>query len=155
MNLAAESHVDRSIDGPAEFIQTNVVGTFTLLQEALRHWRALTPARRARFRFLHVSTDEVFGSLGANGHVQRGYGLRAELALFGEQGVVRSSRPRLAGDLRAPHHGDQLLEQLRAISFSREADPAHDHLAGWPTSRCRSMATAATSATGCMSADHA
>ncbi|TYL87209.1 dTDP-glucose 4,6-dehydratase [Bradyrhizobium cytisi] len=67
MNLAAESHVDRSIDGPAEFIQTNVIGTFTLLQEALRHWRGLTPARRARFRFLHVSTDEVFGSLGANG----------------------------------------------------------------------------------------
>jgi dTDP-glucose 4,6-dehydratase len=67
MNLAAESHVDRSIDGPAEFIQTNVVGTFTLLQEALRHWRGLTPTRRARFRFLHVSTDEVFGSLGASG----------------------------------------------------------------------------------------
>lgn len=67
MNLAAESHVDRSIDGPAEFIQTNVVGTFTLLQEALRHWQGLTPARRARFRFLHVSTDEVFGSLGPSG----------------------------------------------------------------------------------------
>jgi dTDP-glucose 4,6-dehydratase len=67
MNLAAESHVDRSIDGPGEFIQTNVVGTFTLLQEALRHWRALDPDRRARFRFLHVSTDEVFGSLGASG----------------------------------------------------------------------------------------
>lgn len=67
MNLAAESHVDRSIDGPAEFIQTNVVGTFTLLQEALRHWRGLTPEKRARFRFLHVSTDEVFGSLGTSG----------------------------------------------------------------------------------------
>ncbi len=67
MNLAAESHVDRSIDGPAEFIQTNIVGTFTLLQEALRHWRALTPERRARFRFLHISTDEVFGSLGEQG----------------------------------------------------------------------------------------
>ncbi len=67
MNLAAESHVDRSIDGPAEFIQTNVVGTFTLLQEALRHWQTLSPERRARFRFLHVSTDEVFGSLGSSG----------------------------------------------------------------------------------------
>lgn len=67
MNLAAESHVDRSIDGPAEFIRTNVVGTFTLLQEALRHWRSLTPARRASFRFLHISTDEVFGSLGSEG----------------------------------------------------------------------------------------
>jgi dTDP-glucose 4,6-dehydratase len=66
INLAAESHVDRSIDGPVEFIQTNIVGTFTLLQEALRYWRALSPQRRTRFRFLHISTDEVFGSLGAD-----------------------------------------------------------------------------------------
>ncbi|MBV8509547.1 MAG: dTDP-glucose 4,6-dehydratase [Xanthobacteraceae bacterium] len=67
MNLAAESHVDRSIDGPGEFIRTNVVGTFTLLQEALRYWRGLEPARRTAFRLLHVSTDEVYGSLGAEG----------------------------------------------------------------------------------------
>ena len=67
MNLAAESHVDRSIDGPGEFIRTNVVGTFTLLQEALRYWRGLEPARRSAFRLLHVSTDEVYGSLGAEG----------------------------------------------------------------------------------------
>lgn len=67
MNLAAESHVDRSIDGPGEFIQTNIVGTFTILQETLRHWRTLTPEKRNRFRFLHVSTDEVFGSLGDDG----------------------------------------------------------------------------------------
>ena len=67
MNLAAESHVDRSIDGPGEFIQTNIVGTFTLLQEALRHWRTLSAEKRAQFRFLHISTDEVFGSLGDEG----------------------------------------------------------------------------------------
>lgn len=67
MNLAAESHVDRSIDGPGEFIQTNIVGTFTLLQEALRHWRNQSLDKRARFRFLHISTDEVFGSLGKDG----------------------------------------------------------------------------------------
>ena len=67
INLAAESHVDRSIDGPGEFIRTNVVGTFTLLQEALRYWRGLEPARRSAFRLLHVSTDEVCGSLGADG----------------------------------------------------------------------------------------
>jgi len=67
MNLAAESHVDRSIDGPGEFIQTNIVGTFTLLQEALRYWRTLSAERRARFRFLHISTDEVFGTLGEEG----------------------------------------------------------------------------------------
>ncbi|MDH2343410.1 dTDP-glucose 4,6-dehydratase [Bradyrhizobium sp. SSUT77] len=68
MHLAAESHVDRSIDGPGEFIQTNIVGTFTLLQEALRHWRGLSPDRRSGFRFLHISTDEVFGSLGEDGY---------------------------------------------------------------------------------------
>jgi dTDP-glucose 4,6-dehydratase len=67
MNLAAESHVDRSIDGPGEFIQTNIVGTFTILQEALRHWRSLAGEKRERFRFLHISTDEVFGSLGEDG----------------------------------------------------------------------------------------
>ena len=67
MHLAAESHVDRSIDGPGEFVQTNVVGTFTLLQEALRHWHGLDPGARDKFRFLHVSTDEVFGSLGPRG----------------------------------------------------------------------------------------
>ena len=67
MHLAAESHVDRSIDGPDEFIQTNIVGTFTLLQETLRHWRALPEPMRRTFRFLHVSTDEVFGSLGVDG----------------------------------------------------------------------------------------
>jgi dTDP-glucose 4,6-dehydratase len=67
MNLAAESHVDRSIDGPAEFIQTNVVGTCTLLQEALRYWRGLEPAARTRFRFHHISTDEVYGSLDTQG----------------------------------------------------------------------------------------
>jgi dTDP-glucose 4,6-dehydratase len=64
MNLAAESHVDRSIDAPAEFVQTNIVGTFTLLQEALRHWQALDRGQQAGFRFHHVSTDEVYGSLG-------------------------------------------------------------------------------------------
>jgi dTDP-glucose 4,6-dehydratase len=67
MHLAAESHVDRSIDGPGDFIQTNVVGTFTLLQAALSFWRTLNGEERARFRFHHVSTDEVFGSLGRDG----------------------------------------------------------------------------------------
>lgn len=67
MHLAAESHVDRSIDGPAAFIQTNLVGTFVLLDAALSYWRRLAPAEQAAFRFHHVSTDEVFGSLGAEG----------------------------------------------------------------------------------------
>lgn len=63
MHLAAESHVDRSIDGPAEFIQTNVVGTQVLLEEARRHWMGLEAEEKTAFRFHHVSTDEVFGSL--------------------------------------------------------------------------------------------
>jgi dTDP-glucose 4,6-dehydratase len=67
MHLAAESHVDRSIDGPSDFIATNIVGTYTLLQEVLRYWRALSPADNASFRFHHISTDEVFGTLGAEG----------------------------------------------------------------------------------------
>jgi len=66
-HLAAESHVDRSIDSPADFVQTNLVGTFTLLREALRYWQELPPAEAASFRLLHVSTDEVFGSLGPKG----------------------------------------------------------------------------------------
>ena len=68
MHLAAESHVDRSIDGAAPFIETNIVGTYTLLEAAVGYWRALPIGRRANFRFLHVSTDEVFGALGSNGY---------------------------------------------------------------------------------------
>jgi dTDP-glucose 4,6-dehydratase len=64
MHLAAESHVDRSIDGPQEFVTTNINGTFTLLQEALCYWRGLPAEKAQGFRFLHVSTDEVFGDLG-------------------------------------------------------------------------------------------
>jgi len=66
-HLAAESHVDRSIDGPGEFIQTNVFGTFTMLQQALGYWQGLPADRQATFRFHHISTDEVYGSLGDEG----------------------------------------------------------------------------------------
>jgi len=67
MHLAAESHVDRSITGAADFVQTNVIGTFTLLEVARAHWTGLSAAEKERFRFLHVSTDEVYGSLGDEG----------------------------------------------------------------------------------------
>ncbi|NQU55787.1 MAG: dTDP-glucose 4,6-dehydratase [Rhodospirillales bacterium] len=63
MHLAAESHVDRSIEGPADFVQTNIVGTFRVLEAASAYWRALEPAKREAFRLHHISTDEVFGSL--------------------------------------------------------------------------------------------
>jgi dTDP-glucose 4,6-dehydratase len=67
LHLAAESHVDRSIDGAAPFIETNVLGTYVLLDVALDYWRTLDAEARARFRFQHISTDEVFGSLGPTG----------------------------------------------------------------------------------------
>jgi dTDP-glucose 4,6-dehydratase len=67
LHLAAESHVDRSIDGPAAFIYTNIIGTYTLLEETLRYWQSLNDEKRRRFRFHHVSTDEVYGSLGETG----------------------------------------------------------------------------------------
>ena len=67
INFAAESHVDRSIDGPAAFVQTNVVGTLTLLEAVRDHWKSLQDQDKENFRFLHVSTDEVYGSLGDTG----------------------------------------------------------------------------------------
>jgi dTDP-glucose 4,6-dehydratase len=67
VNFAAESHVDRSIDGPGEFIQTNVVGTLALLEASRDYWKSLEGSAKAAFRFLHVSTDEVYGSLGDSG----------------------------------------------------------------------------------------
>ena len=68
VHFAAESHVDRSIDGPVVFIQTNINGTFTLLENARRYWLELDDQKKEQFRFLHVSTDEVYGSLGEEGY---------------------------------------------------------------------------------------
>ena len=90
MHLAAESHVDRSIDGPAAFIRTNIVGTYTLLEAARAHWRALPPARKAAFRFHHVSTDEVYGSLDATG-------------LFTEDSPYRPNSPYSASKAASDH----------------------------------------------------
>jgi dTDP-glucose 4,6-dehydratase len=90
MNLAAESHVDRSIDSPADFIRTNIGGTFTLLQETLRFWRRQDPASRSLFRLLHVSTDEVYGSLGAEG-------------LFTEMTAYRPNSPYSASKASSDH----------------------------------------------------
>ena len=72
VHLAAESHVDRSIDGPMAFVQTNVVGTFELLESARGYWQGLPKREKGRFRFLHVSTDEVHGTLGATGQFDEG-----------------------------------------------------------------------------------
>src|SRR5215470_2768437 len=79
MHLAAESHVDRSITGPAEFVQANVVGTYTLLEAARDYWSSLSAEARESFRFHHISTDEVYGSLPADGffHEQTPYDPRS------------------------------------------------------------------------------
>jgi dTDP-glucose 4,6-dehydratase len=90
LHLAAESHVDRSIDGPGAFVSTNIVGTFTVLQEALLHWQELPRRRRESFRFVHASTDEVFGALGPEG-------------LFFEESPYRPKSPYSASKASADH----------------------------------------------------
>jgi dTDP-glucose 4,6-dehydratase len=90
MHLAAESHVDRSINGSDEFIRTNILGTHCLLEAARSYWMRLTPERAASFRFLHVSTDEVYGSLGADG-------------LFNETTAYDPSSPYSASKAAADH----------------------------------------------------
>ena len=90
IHLAAESHVDRSITGPSAFINTNVVGTCNLLEAARNYYSHLTPERRSRFRFIHVSTDEVYGSLGATG-------------LFCEETSYRPSSPYSASKAASDH----------------------------------------------------
>jgi dTDP-glucose 4,6-dehydratase len=90
LHLAAQTHVDRSIDGAAAFVETNTVGTFVLLEAALDYWRGLPDARKARFRFHHVSTDEVFGSLGPDG-------------LFSETSAYAPSSPYSASKAAADH----------------------------------------------------
>jgi dTDP-glucose 4,6-dehydratase len=90
MHLAAESHVDRSIDGPAPFIDTNIRGTYVLLETARRYWRELEEPKRARFRFHNVSTDEVYGSLGPEG-------------LFEEESPYQPNSPYSASKAAADH----------------------------------------------------
>jgi dTDP-glucose 4,6-dehydratase len=97
INFAAESHVDRSIDGPSVFIQTNVVGTSNLLQCTLEHWRSLDAESADRFRFLHVSTDEVYGSLGP-------VGLFTEQTPFAPNSPYAASKASADHLVRAWHH---------------------------------------------------
>ncbi len=90
MHLAAESHVDRSITGPAEFIATNIIGTYTLLEAAREYWNALPAGRKNAFRFHHISTDEVYGSLGETG-------------LFTENTAYQPNSPYSASKASADH----------------------------------------------------
>jgi len=90
VHLAAESHVDRSIDGPAAFVQTNILGTYTLLEAALAYWKSLDAAKREGFVFHHVSTDEVFGSL-------------PETGMFTESSAYQPNSPYAASKAAADH----------------------------------------------------
>ncbi|MFB2733552.1 dTDP-glucose 4,6-dehydratase [Shewanella mangrovisoli] len=97
MHLAAESHVDRSITGPADFIQTNIVGTYTLLEAARQYWTQLDAKRKAAFRFHHISTDEVYGDLP---HPDENHG---ELPLFTETTPYAPSSPYSASKAASDH----------------------------------------------------
>jgi dTDP-glucose 4,6-dehydratase len=101
MHLAAESHVDRSITGSAEFIKTNVNGTYALLEAARAYWMKLGDDDKRQFRFHHISTDEVYGSLGHGGLFHEGTAYDPALALFRQQGRERSPSQRLAPYLPA------------------------------------------------------
>ena len=118
MHLAAESHVDRSISGPGEFISSNVTGTFNLLQAVRSHYERLSGARAEAFRLHHISTDEVFGSLGTEGRFSN-HSLRPQEPLLSQQGRQRSPGAGLASHLRATGGADQLLQQLRPWQFPK------------------------------------
>ncbi|MDP4546882.1 dTDP-glucose 4,6-dehydratase [Marinobacter sp. MDS2] len=98
MHLAAESHVDRSIDGPAEFIETNIVGTYTLLEATRQYWQALDGDKKANFRFHHISTDEVYGDLPHPSEAAD-----AEQHLFTEQTAYAPSSPYSASKASSDH----------------------------------------------------
>jgi len=97
INFAAESHVDRSIDGPAEFLETNVVGSFRLLEAARRYWERLDEPQARKFRFLQVSTDEVFGSLGPEGAF-------SETTAYSPNSPYSASKAAFDHFVRAYHH---------------------------------------------------
>ncbi len=126
IHLAAESHVDRSITGSSAFIETNINGTYTLLEAARAYWLGLAGAAPGRLP-LPARLDGRGLRLARRRRALRGGdALRSKLALFGEQGGVRSSRPRLAPHLRLSGADLQLLEQLRAVSVPGEAHSADD-----------------------------
>ncbi|WP_037429263.1 dTDP-glucose 4,6-dehydratase [Shewanella sp. POL2] len=102
MHLAAESHVDRSITGPADFIQTNIVGTYTLLEASRAYWTSLDEVRKAAFRFHHISTDEVYGDL-PHPDEQEGQVVNQELPLFTETTPYAPSSPYSASKASSDH----------------------------------------------------
>ena len=127
VHFAAESHVDRSIVDPYAFVHTNVFGTNVLCDVA---------RRVGVERFLHISTDEVYGSI-EDRLVHRARPSHAALAVLGDEGRLRPRRAQLLHHLRPAGRGDALLEQLRAVPVPREADPAVHHQPARRQARCR------------------
>lgn len=151
LNFAAESHVDRSIEGPGAFIHTNVVGTLALLEAVRDYWKSLPTARSDAFRFLHVSTDEVYGTLGETGKF-------TETTPYAPNSPYSASKAASDHLVRAFHHTyglPVLTTNVRTIMV-RTTSPKSSFR--WsspkrlPASRCRSTATASRCATGCSSA---
>ena len=101
MHLAAESHVDRSIDGPGEFIQTNIVVTYTLLEQARTYWSQLIGDKKTNFRFHHISTDEVYGDLPHPDEVEESQ--KTDLPLFTETTAYEPSSPYSASRAGSDH----------------------------------------------------
>jgi dTDP-glucose 4,6-dehydratase len=120
LHLAAESHVDRSIDGAAPFIATNVGGTYTLLEAALAYWRTLDTAAKSRFRFQHISTDEVFGSLGP---ADKGGGKFSETTPYAPNSPYSASKAGSDHLVRAWHHTHGL--PTLATNCSNNYGPYH------------------------------
>ena len=152
VHFAAESHVDRSIRGPDDFIRTNVDGTFALLEETRAYWTALAEAQRRRFRFLHVSTDEVYGSLGPDDPPF------SETTRYAPNSPYAASKAASDHLVRAYHHTyglpvltTQLFEQLRTLSVSREAHSSDDPQRARRQAAARLRRRQETSATGSMS----
>lgn len=117
-HLAAELHVDRSLSGPSDFIQTNIVGTYSMLSAAVDYWRGLDNQDRAAFRFHHISTDEVFGALGSEGEF-------TEETAYDPRSPYSASKAASDHLVRAWYHSyglpgtdHQLLKQLRPQSIS-------------------------------------
>lgn len=152
MHLAAESHVDRSIDNPGAFLETNVRGTFVLLEEARRYWKGLTAAepQKARdFRFHHISTDEVFGDL------SEAEGYFSEATPYAPSSPYSASKAASDHLVRAWQRTYGLPTLLTNCSnnygprqFPEKLIPADDSSMPWPDVNCRSTATAARCATG-------
>jgi dTDP-glucose 4,6-dehydratase len=145
VNFAAESHVDRSILGPQAFIETNIVGTHTLLAASLSYWQGLTKPAREDFRFLHVSTDEVYGSLSPAAPAF------TEVHQYQPNSPYAASKAAADHLVRAYHHTYGLPVLTTNCSSTRKSSSRSLSRTRAPASRCPSTAMASRCATGCLS----